>query len=55
MCFHFSYDFDTFLILRIIQRETISVLRSFCNVPAVSVRFYSDLNILDRLSKNSQI
>jgi hypothetical protein len=46
---------ETFLILRRIQRNIIiNVHRSSCKVTAILVAFSSDLNFLDRVSKNIQ-
>jgi hypothetical protein len=47
---------ETFLTLRIIQRDTIiNVETSSCIVSVILVRFYCILNFLDRFSKNTQI
>ena len=56
--FRFSLQLlcETFLILRRIQRDIIiNVHRSSCQLPLILVRFYGDLNFLNRLSKNAHI
>jgi fucose 4-O-acetylase-like acetyltransferase len=54
-CLDFLYNFETFLILRRIQRGImINVHRSSCKVPVIVVGLYSNLNNLERFSKNSQ-
>jgi hypothetical protein len=52
----FSLLSETFLIPRRIQREmTINVHRSSCEVPVILDRSESNLNFLNRFSKNPQI
>jgi hypothetical protein len=46
---------ETFLILRKIQRDIINVHRSSPKVPVILVRFYWNLNFLDRVLKNAEI
>jgi hypothetical protein len=46
---------ENFFILRRIQRYVILAHRSDCKVPVISVRFWWNLNLLDRFSKNNQI
>jgi hypothetical protein len=47
---------ETFVILRRIQRDiTINVHRPSREVPVIRVRFWLNLNFLDRFSKNTQI
>ena len=47
---------ETFLILRRNERDmTKNIYRSSCNVPDILVRFYSNMNILDKFSRNTQI
>ena len=56
--FWFSIQFllETFLILRRNERSVIiNVHRSLCKAPVIPVRFSSNLNFLDRFSKNTQV
>jgi hypothetical protein len=47
---------ETFLILRRTQRNIVINIDSFlCKVPVILVRFLSDVDSLDRLSKNTQL
>jgi hypothetical protein len=46
---------ETFLILRRIQRVIINVRMSSCKLTVTLVGFSSNLNFLDRFSRNSQI
>jgi hypothetical protein len=58
VCFDFLYNFfsEIFLIIRRIKRNiNINVHLSSCKVPVIIVRFQSNLNFLNRLSKNKQI
>jgi hypothetical protein len=49
------YLSERFLTLRKIQRDIINVYKSPGNVPDILVRFYWNLNFLNRFSKNPQI
>jgi hypothetical protein len=56
VCFDFLYDFfsDTVLILRRIKRD-INLHKSSSKTSVILLRFYSNLNILDRFLKGPQI
>ena len=48
--------FETFLILRIIQRDIVTnVKTSSCKLPDTFVRVYWNLKFLDRFSKNTEV
>ena len=47
--------FETFLILKIIQRDTINVYWFSCEVPVILVRLKWNLNFLEIFAKNTQI
>jgi len=54
--FHLQIVSETFLILRKIKRDVVlNVCRSSCKVSVMFVRFYWNLNFLERFSKNTQI
>jgi len=48
--------YKTFLVLKRTERDMINnIYRSSCEVPGIFVRFYWNLNLLDRLKKNTQL
>jgi hypothetical protein len=53
--FSLQIFYEIFLILRIIERDiVINVYRSSCKIPVILVRFYWNVNFLDRFLKTTQ-